>query len=70
MFETLQIVSKFFGISDKKIRAFFGKILSEFSQMPSARPQESFAENQFFTKEAMFLVWKLDLQQFFLSRGK
>ena len=56
MFETLQIVSKFFGISDKKIRAFFGKILSELSQMPSARPQESFAENQFFTKENMFLV--------------
>ena len=30
------------------IRALFGKFLSELSQMPSARPQEVFAENQFF----------------------
>ena len=48
MFETLHIVSKFLGIWDKKIRALFRKVFSELSEMPSARPLESFAENQFF----------------------
>ena len=70
VFETLHIDSKYFGIWDKKIRALLGKFLSELSQVPSARPQESFAENQFFIRQTMFLVWNLDLQQFFLSRGK
>ena len=32
----------------KKIGALFRKLFSELSQMPSARPQESFAENQLF----------------------
>ena len=48
MFETLHIVSKFFGIWDNKKIALFGKFLSELSQIPSARPQDSFAEHQFF----------------------
>ena len=48
MFETLHIFSNFLGIWDKKIRASFRKFFSEFSQMPSARPQECFVENQFF----------------------
>ena len=43
MFETLHIVSNFLGIWDRKIRALFRKFFSELSQMPSARPQESFA---------------------------
>ena len=48
MFETLHIVSNFLGIWGKKIRALFRKFFSELSQMPSARPQEIFAENQVF----------------------
>ena len=48
MFENLHIVSKFFGIWDNKIIALFGKFLSELSQIPSAPPQDSFAEHQFF----------------------
>ena len=48
MFETLHIVSNFLGIWDKKNKSFIEKIFTELSQMPSARPQESFAENQFF----------------------
>ena len=48
MFETLHFVSNFLGILDKNIRALFRKFFSELSQMPSARPQEKFAENQFF----------------------
>ena len=32
----------------QKYKSFIQKIFSELSQMPSARPQESFAENQFF----------------------
>ena len=70
MFETLHIVSKFFGIWDNKIIALFGKLLSELSQMPSARPQESFAEHHFFYQRNYVFCLKRDLQQFFCPVAK
>ena len=70
MFETLHIVSIFFGIWDNKIIALFGKLLSELSQMPSARPQESFAEHHFFYQRNYVFCLKRGSAAIFLSRGK
>ena len=70
MFETLHIVSKFLGNWDKKIRALFRKIFSELSQMPSARPQESFAEHHFFYQRNYVFCLKRGSAAIFLSRVK
>ena len=50
LFKALDKVPKLFLLWAKSIRALFGKFLPGLSQLPSARPEQCFAENHFFVR--------------------
>ena len=70
MFETWHHVSNFLAIWDKKIRALFRKFFHSCHKCHPRVHRKVLRKINSFTRETMFFVRNLDLQQFFLSRGK
>ena len=70
MFETLHIVSNFLGIWDKKVRALLRTSFQSCHKRHPRVHRKVLRKINSFTGETMFLVWNLNLRQFFLSRGK
>ena len=63
-------VSNFFALWAKSIRALFGKFFAGLSQLPSASPEECFAEDDFFARRNFALCINFAAAATFLFFGQ